>query len=374
MPPRTLTLRELNRTHLHRQHLLARSSMSVGDMLSALVGLQAQEVKDPYLGLWSRLESFTHEDLGQMLLDHSAVRGTLMRGTIHLVTAQDYPFLFQSTYSLHVRGVNSSASAHWMPREHHADIAARSQELLSDRSLTSAQIGELLQADWPDFPPGSLARAVRFLLPLIQTPPRGVWGPTISSRPSWTLPDTWLGVPVPREQIGTHEMIRRYLRGFGPASLADVMAWSGITNLKTPLSEMTEELVTYLNEDGLVLYDLADLEVLPEDVPAPVRFLPGFDNALLAYKDRRRIISDDARAIIGTPNGMFAATFLVDGFVAGIWRVHDEALELSAFATLTRRQQRDVEHEASRMVPFWTGENFPVRWVELWKLPGKHPR
>lgn len=374
MPPRTLTTRELNRTHLHRQHLLARSPMSIGDMLSALVGLQAQEVKDPYLGLWSRLESFTHDDLASMLLDHTAVRGTLMRGTVHLVTAEDYPFLFQSTYSLYLRGVNSAASVHWMPREHHAAIAARSYELLLNQSLTSQQIGEALHVDWPDFAPASLARVVRFLLPLVQTPPRGVWGPKISSRPAWTLPDHWLNTIIPREQQPAHEMIRQYLRAFGPASATDAIAWSGVTNLRAPLAEMTDELITYLNEDGEILYDLAGLEVLPEDTPAPVRFLPGFDNALLGFKDRRRIISDDARALIGTPNGMFASTFTIDGFVAGIWRVYDGALELAAFGKLTVHQQREVEYEAERLAPFWTGGNLPLRWTEIWKLPGKHPR
>ncbi|MCA9833099.1 MAG: AlkZ family DNA glycosylase [Thermomicrobiales bacterium] len=372
MPPRVVTLRELNHTHLHRQHLLARSSMSVGDMLSSLVGLQAQEVKDPYLALWSRLEHFTHDDLGNMLVDRAAVRGTLMRGTVHLVTAEDYPFLFQSTYSLHLRGINSTASAHWMPREHHAAITAKSHELLSDQSLTSLQIGEALHVDWPDFAPSSLARVVRFLLPLVQTPPRGVWGTKISSRPAWTLPDQWLGIDMPREQIAAHEMIRRYLRAFGPASPADVIAWSGITNLKSPLAEMTDELITYLNEDGEILYDLMGLEILPGDIPAPVRFLPSFDNALLGFKDRRRIISDEARAIIGTPNGLFASTFLVDGFVGGVWRVMDGALELASFQPLLKKHQREVEREAKRMARFWTGEKLPVRWMDLWKLPGKN--
>lgn len=374
MPPRTLTTRELNRTYLHRQHLLARSQMTTGDMLSALTGLQAQEVRDPYLGLWSRLESFTHADLASMLLDHTAVRATLMRGTVHLVTASDYPMLFSSTYSLHLRAINSSAAAHWMPREHHAAIAARSKELLLDQSLTSAQMGAELHADWPDHKPASLARVVRFLLPLVQTPPRGAWGPQISAKPSWTLPDHWLNIDIPREQRPAHEMIRRYLRAFGPASLADMIAWSGVTNLKTPLAEMSDEVITYLNEDGETLYDLAGLEILPGDTPAPIRFLPGFDNALLGFKDRRRIISDEARALIGTPNGMFASTFTVDGFVAGIWRIHDGALELAALDHLPKHQQRDVEREAECLAPFWTREQLPVGWVEIWKLPGKHSR
>lgn len=372
MPPRTLQLGELNRTYLHRQHLLTRSSLSVGEMLAAVVGLQAQEVKDPYLALWSRVENFRHSDLGEMLLDHTAVRATLMRGTVHLVVAQDYEFLFQSTYSLHLRGINSTSAAHWVPREHHAAIAAKSEDLLSSRAMTSAEIGNALQADWPELASGSLARVVRFLLPLVQTPPRGVWGAKISSLPSWTLPEQWLGKEVSREQQPAHEMIRRYLHAFGPASAADVMAWSGITNLRKPLDEMVDELVIYQNEDGVTLYDLAGLEIIPADTPAPVRFLPGFDNALLGHKDRRRIVSDESRRIIGTPNGLFASTFLVDGSVAGVWRVKDDALELASFQPLLKKHQRELEREANRMAPFWTGDKLPVRWTDLWKLPGKN--
>lgn len=371
MPDRVLTLRELNRTHLQRQHLLKRSSMSVGDMLCAVAGLQAQEVKDPYLALWSRIEGFQHADLAAMLLDRSAVRASLMRGTIHLVTASDYLTFFPVTYALHKRAVHSVSSAKLVSREHHAAIADHSRELLADQPLTASQIGEALAENWQDYERRSLSQVVRFLLPLIQTPPRGVWGADISQKPRWTMSADWLDVDVPERAGPAHEFVRRYLRAFGPTSLADLTSWSGVTNMKPVLAELGDELTTYTNEAGTTLYDLAGPEIIDGDSPAPVRFLPGFDNALLGHKDRRRIISDEHRAIIGTPNGMFASTFLVDGFVAGVWRVINGQIELTAFDTITERDQREVEREAEQLSPFWTGDHLPIVWADLWKLPGK---
>lgn len=371
MPERTLTLRELNRTHLQRQHLLARSAMSVRDMLSTLAGLQAQAVNDPYLALWSRLEGFQHEHLASMLINRSAVRASLMRGTIHLVTAEDYLSFFPATYQLHVRAVNSVSSARLVPREHHAAIAERARALLAHDSLTAAQIGEALQSDWPEYEPRSLSQVVRFLLPLIQTPPRGVWGPDRNANPSWTMPQGWLNAEVPEEVGPPHELIRRYLHAFGPASLPDIVAWSGVTNLKAPLAEMRDELVVYENESGTTLYDLAGLAIADPDTPAPVRFLPGFDNALLGHKDRSRIISDESKAFISTQNGMFASTFLVDGFVAGAWRVNNGEMHLAQFRELTPIDKNDVEREARLVAPFWAGEELPIVWVDQWKSPGK---
>ncbi len=371
MPPRTLTLRELNRTHLQRQHLLHRADMTVGDMLSAVAGLQAQEVKDPYLALWSRLNGFRHEHLGAMLEDKSAVRASLMRGTIHLVTAPDYLTFFPATYQLHLRAVHSVSSARMVPREHHAAIAAQARELLEQQALTAAQIGDSLKEPWPNDDARSLSQVVRFLLPLIQVPPRGVWGPRISSRPAWTLPHNWLGTDVPEEVRPPHELLRRYLRAFGPASLPDMSSWSGLTGLRSAITDLADELLTYRDEAGVVLYDLAGLEIADPATPAPVRFLPGFDNALLGHKDRTRIISKEHQILISTQNGMFASTFLVDGFVSGMWRVKDEHFELAAFGEMTGHDRQAVEREAVQVAPFWTGDALPVRWVEVWKQPGK---
>lgn len=371
MPPRTLTTQELNRTHLQRQHLLQRADMSVGDMLSALAGLQAQEVKDPYLALWSRLQGFQHHDLGAMLEDRSAVRASLMRGTIHLVTAADYLAFFPATYQLHRRAVHSVSSARLVPRQHHAAIAAQARALLEEQPLTAAHIGESLKQSWPEYDARSLSQVVRFLLPLVQVPPRGVWGPRISSRPAWTMPHNWLGTVVPEDVGPPHELLRRYLRAFGPASLPDMNAWSGLTGLKAAITDLADELVTYRDQAGVTLYDLAGVEIADPDMAAPVRFLPGFDNALLGHKDRSRIISKEHQVLTSTQNGMFASTFLVDGFVAGMWRVREGHIELVAFAPLASRDQDEVEAAAARVAPFWTGQSLSSRWVEAWKQPGK---
>lgn len=369
MPESVLTTHELNRTHLQRQHLLERSSMSTGDMLRAVVGLQAQVVNDPYLALWSRIVGFQHNDLAAMLLDRSAVRASLMRGTIHLVTAEDYQMLFPATFGLHRRALPNLAFGKQVPRDQYDAILQKSREFLQQQPATIAQIADYLLVDWPDIDRRAIGQVSRFLMPLVQIPPRGVWG--AGSAATWTPASDWLGVAIPEEVGPPHEMIRRYLAAFGPASLADMTSWSGVTNLKKPLLDLGGELVTYRNESGALLYDLTGLDIMPPDVSAPVRFLPGFDNALLGHKDRTRIISDRHRAAIATPNGLFASTFLVDGFVAGIWRVQEEELQLAAFDRLGASVREEVEQEAARLAPFWTGEALPVVWTDVWKLPGK---
>lgn len=345
--------------------------MSTGDMLRAIVGLQAQVVRDPYLALWSRIDGFQHDHLAEMLLNRSAVRASLMRGTIHLVTSDDYQMLFPATYQLHQRAVRSIATAKLVPPEQHPAIMSQARDLLADTSLTAAQFGAQLHASWPNYEAQSLAQVVRFLLPLIQTPPRGVWGPQNTSLAAWTMSDRWLGMEISETVGSPHEMIRRYLCAFGPASLPDITAWSGVTNLKTPLLELADELETYRHESGKMLYDLSGLEIASVDIESPVRFLPGFDNALIGHKDRTRIISEKNRAYIGTRNGLFFSTFLVDGFVAGVWSVVDGKMQLAALDPLSQHQKQEVENEAARLAPFWAGEEMPVMWVDPWKLPGQ---
>lgn len=371
MTERTLSNRELNRTHLHRQHLLERTSMSTGDMLLHLVGLQAQEVRDPYLGLWNRIEGFQHDDLAAMLPDRSAVRASLMRGTIHLVTAEDYLELVRFTWKLHQRAVHSVSSARLVPREHHAEICAMARELLADQPMSAADIGTALQPHFPEYEARSLGQVVRFLLPLIQVPPRGLWEAGRSPKPVWTTPQGWLNTEVIEEEAPPHAVIRRYLRAFGPASLPDISSWSGVTNFKKPLTEMADELVTYKDEEGVVLYDLAGLEVMSPDMEAPVRFMPMFDNALLGHKNRRRIVGDEERALLATQNGMPASAFLVDGFVAGMWNAKDGQIQLAEFRPLSKSERQAIEDEAAKMSVFWTGAETPLAWVPIWKEPGK---
>ena len=184
--------------------------------------------------------------------------------------------------------------------------------------MTLKVLGGKLGDRFPDLEPGAMAQAVRFLLPLVQTTPRGTWN--ASHAPTWALAEDWLGEPLPGE-ASPQTMVRRYLAAFGPATVADMQAWSGLTGLRGVVQGMRAELVVFRNERGQELLDLPGAPMPEAETPAPVRFLPGFDNALLSHKDRTRIISEERRKAIGSRNGLFDATYLVDGMVAGTWSV-----------------------------------------------------
>ncbi len=184
--------------------------------------------------------------------------------------------------------------------------------------MTAKALGQRLGVRFPDLDPGAMAQAVRFLLPLVQVTPRGTWG--ASHAATWALAEDWLGDELPGDGF-PQEMVRRYLAAFGPATVADIQAWSGLTGLRGVVQEMRGELVTLRNERGQELVDLPGAPLPDPETPAPVRFLPGFDNALLSHKDRTRIISEERRIAIGSRNGLFDATYLVDGMVAGTWTV-----------------------------------------------------
>lgn len=359
--PAVLSVHQLNRTLLHRQHLLARSSATTGDMLCTLVGLQGQVTNDPYLALWSRIQGFRHNDLSAMLLQRSAVRASLMRGTIHVVTDDDYRLLMPLTLPLHIKGFPALASGKLVPPEIIPDVIEHGRDVLQNGPLTTAELGALLQQRWPEVDAHALGQVIRYHLPLIQPTPRGIWG--ASGAAKWALPNIWLNSPVAASSADVTPMVRRYLAAFGPASVADITAWSGIRGFKPVLQAMRDELVSYRNEQGTELLDLAELPVLRGDEPAPVRFLPGFDNALLGHKDRTRIISNEHRAIIAAANGLFASTFLVNGFVAGSWKISDGQMTLRAFGSLTMPQRREVEAEARLVAHFWSGAAADIMWT-----------
>jgi hypothetical protein len=323
-----LTQRQLNRALLARQHLLRRSEMTVSRMLEHLVGMQSQAPNDPFIGLWSRLCGFHPDALSQMMIDRSAVRASLMRGTIHLVTADDYLRLQPLTWPLHERAFPSIDSGKKLDVARIPEVLEAGRGLLSLEPMTLKALGERLGAQFPAMDPGAMAQAVRFLLPLVQVTPRGTWG--ASHQATWALAEEWLERPVP-DAGSIEEMVRRYLGAFGPATIADIQAWSGLTGMRAVIEGMHDELVGFRNERGQELFDVPNEPMPEEDVPAPVRFLPGFENALLSHKDRTRIISEERRKAIGSRNGLFHATYLVDGMVAGTWAVEATTLTVRPF-------------------------------------------
>ena len=350
--PTPLSQRALNRALLARQLLLCRSDDTVLDALTHLVGLQAQTPNAPYLSLWSRLRGFHPNQLTAFILERRVVRIALMRGTIHSVTDSDCLELrphfdrvldrgLRGAFGKHLKGLNLK----------HVEAAAR--KLLSERPLTFDEVGKLLARRWPDREPSALANAARALLPLIQIPPRGIWG---EGGPAAHVPtETWLGRPLCTAPT-LERMIIRYLAAFGPASVLDVQAWSGLTRLRPILESMRPNLVTFADKAGNQLFDLPDAPRPDADTPAPPRFLPVFDNVLLSHADRGRILSEAHRKMLFGTAALLEGTVLIDGFVGAKWKIVQEpgqtVLNVQPFAPLSKRDRAAISDEGVALLRF----------------------
>ncbi|HEU5388689.1 MAG TPA: winged helix DNA-binding domain-containing protein [Streptosporangiaceae bacterium] len=337
--PQVLSQRAVNRALLARQLLLDRPSLpgagperaaQVIGTIEHLVGLQAQAPFPPYFGLNSRLDGFRPDDLATLLTDRSVVRIALMRGTIHLVSARDcLPLrrLVQPVLERGLRGVFGKQLTGVEP----AALAAAGRSLVEAEPMTFSQLGQALAERWPDNPPAALAQAVRAFVPLVQLPPRAVWGRAGQS--VHTSAEHWLGQPGPPQastaQASTAQarpaelakLVTRYLGAFGPATVRDVQAWSGLTGLKAVLEQLRPAVVTFRDEQGAELFDLPTAPRPGEDAPAPPRLVAEFDNLILSHAERSRVIGPGATKKIYTANGIIPGTVLIDGFVAGMWRL-----------------------------------------------------
>ena len=339
--PDVLDRRTLNRSLLARQLLVERSAMSAAQAIGHLVGMQAQAPNPPYIGLWTRLAGFRVDDLAGLVKSREVVRLVLMRGTIHLVTAQDClalrPVLrgaleqgLKGTFGRKLEGLDP------------AEVAALGRESVEKEPLTLGGLGSVLAERWPDRDPFALANVVRNLVPLVQVPPRGLWGE--SGQAVHTTAESWLGRPL-ATAVAPDTMVERYLAAFGPATVKDIQAWSGMTRLADAVRRLRPRLRSFRDENGLELVDLLDAPLPDADTPVPVRFLPEFDNILLSHADRARILAEEQRKLVFTRNGLIKSTFLVDGFVSGLWRIEQQrkaaTLVLEPFRPL-RRQDRDA--------------------------------
>ncbi|HWJ84144.1 MAG TPA: winged helix DNA-binding domain-containing protein [Cellulomonas sp.] len=364
-----LTSAELSRALLARQHLLERTSTSFLDVVDHLVGLQAQNAWSPYLALASRVTGFTHAQLGDALVERSVARIAVMRGTIHLVTADDALLLPVLTSPIFTRDLVVNAQ-HGPPLRtvDVAEVTAAARALVEQEPRVTTALGALLAERWPHVPPGSLAHAARGSLPLVQVPPRGVWGR--SGATTWTTAWAWLGRAAPdlsepdALDAALEELLVRYLAAFGPATVADAQAWSGLTGLRRIADRLGDRVVHFVGEPspGKVrpreLLDLPDAPRPPGGTPAPVRFLPDYDNVLIGHADRTRLISDERRRSLLSPNGVIPGTFLLDGRVGGTWRIERAPRDGRAtivvvpFEPLTRAAARSVQSEAEVVVRF----------------------
>ncbi|MGH3355663.1 MAG: winged helix DNA-binding domain-containing protein [Nocardioidaceae bacterium] len=294
--------------------------MSVTQAIEALAGMQAQAPNPPYIGLWSRLERFEPEDLGRLITGREAVRATLMRGTIHLVSARDCLSLRPSLRPILEKTVFSNTT-YGRYRLEGLDVDAllsAGRELVEEKPRTVAELRELLGPRWPDRDAAALAYAVRVLLPLVYVPPRGVWGR--SGPVAFTTVEAWLGRGVDGEG-SLEDLLLRYLAAFGPARAMDAQTWSGLTRLGEVFERLRPRLRTFRDEDGKELFDLPEAPRPDEETPAPPRLLGEFDNLTLSHADRSRVVSSEHRRRIATRNGMVPGTVLVDGFVCGTWTV-----------------------------------------------------
>lgn len=347
-PQHTLSRRELNRALLARQMLLERSELSVAAALERLVGLQAQEPQAPYVGLWSRLASFDPEELSGLIAGRGAVRGTLMRCTVHLVTRDDWERLWPVTGPARERGYRASPFAKQLATVELEELLAAGRELLTRQPMSRPELAQLLAARWPGIDPPSLAHAASLLIPVVQVPPRGLWRQGGQAR--WSASHAWLGSDVEGTAPDISALIRRYLAAYGPATVADVQAWSGLAGLGAQVEQMRGTLRSFRDERGSELFDVPDGLLPGADVPAPARFLAPFDNAQLAHAERARIVDPAHRQAVQGDRLM--RTFLIDGFIAGSWQVAADTLELRPFRPLTTKELRELEREGRRLLQF----------------------
>jgi hypothetical protein len=368
MNDRMLSLRELNRATLARQMLLERDLIPVADAIERLIGMQAQAPDPPYIGLWTRLEGFHPDKLARLILDRRAVRIALMRNTVHLVTARDCLTLRPLVQQIFDRQLYAN-------RAHRTGIegvdiealVAAGRALLEERPRTAKELGVLLQERWPEHDAAFLARAIRHLVPLVQVPPRGIWGK--SGPAAHTTAESWLGRPLASDP-SLEEMVVRYLAAFGPATVKDIQTWSGLTRLSEVTERLKPRLRTFRDEHGKELFDLPDAPRPEPDTPSPPRFLPQFDNLILSHADRTRVIADEHRKVIASKNGMVPATVLVDGFVRGTWRTErtrgKATLVVEPFELLAKEDRETLAAEGERLVRF-VGEGaeaFEVQFAE----------
>ncbi len=342
-----LSVRDLNRALLERQMLLSRRAARVPEALEDLVGMQAQEPQAPYVGLWSRLDGFVAEEVSDLLVERRAVRGALMRATIHLVTTNDWIRLRPLVSPVLAAGFKASPFSKPIAAVGLTELLSYGRELLTDQPRSRAELAPLLAERWPGVDPTALAYAVSYLEPIVQVPPRGLWRRSGQAR--WMSASAWLGSDIDAH-LAHGEMFLRYLAAFGPASVQDFQTWSGLSRTRQIVDSQRDRLRSFRDPEGRELLDVVGAPLPDPDTPAPVRFLQPFDNAILSHADRTRIIPSDRREAVYRDRLM--RTFLVDGFVAGTWRLQGATLHVHPNRPLARHDMPAVIDEAERLVQF----------------------
>jgi Winged helix DNA-binding domain len=345
-----LDRRTLNRTLLARQLLLGRGRGTSLPLLEHLVGMQAQVPLDPYVGCWARLDNFDPEELAAALLERRAVRMTLFRATIHLVTRSDAQRLRPLMQDMLERLLASSPFARALTGVDLEPILAAGAASLAVKPQRLAELRDAFAERWPAHDADALAQAVRYLVPLVQVTPRGVWRQTLQT--TFTTLERWLGPQTPEESPDERELVLRYFGAFGPASPTDLRVWSSLRNMKPAIERLRPELTSYRDERGRVLYDLPGGLFVDGSAPAPVRFLPQYDNLFLSHAERART----TETVRWDSSFAHHGAVFVDGFLAGAWKLQRtrgcSTLAVQRRTTITRPATRDVREEAERLLAF----------------------
>lgn len=343
-----LTGRRLNRTTLRRQLLLQREPLGVVDAVRRLVGLQAQQAASPYVALWNRVAGFQPAELDAAFAEHRIVKASLLRITLHAVAADDRPVWHRAVVGslrgsrLHDRRFTSTGLTS-------ADADGSLDDLLGFLSepRTNADVDAYFAARFPQAAEQRIWWALRTYAPLIHAPGPHVW--TFGPRPSYLAASIRPEGAAPVDEADAMvSLARRYLAAYGPATAADLAAFSTLTRAPATaaLAALGDELVRHTGPDGKPVLDLADGELCEEDTPAPPRLLGMWDNVLLAHTDRSRLIPPDYRGTVIRRNGDVLPTLLVDGYVAGVWRPVEAGIEATAFRRLPRAVWEGLAAEA----------------------------
>jgi hypothetical protein len=347
-----LTRRALNRATLARQLLLQRARLTPVEGVEALAGLQAQAARPPFIGLWTRLEKLNVEDVLKAFEKRQLVRATAMRGTLHWLSARDYRQLRAALQPALTWGMKSilreRAAALDLPA---LEKAAR--ELFAEEPRTFDEARDELARRFPKGDERAMGYAVRNVVPLVQVPQGAPWG--FPAAADFALADEWLSGAHSKDDSPL-PVARRYLAAFGPASAQDFQTWSALPSAREAFESLRGELQPFRDERGRELFDLPEAPRPGEDAPAPPRYLPEFDNLVLSHADRTRVIAGEHRGKVVTRNLQVRATFLLEGEVAGTWKVERKkkaaALVLEPFGKIARRDLAALEEEGERLLRF----------------------
>lgn len=351
-PTPTITRLQLNRATLARQLLLEREKISALGAIERLVAMQAQLARPPYVGLWSRVKGFKREDLTSLFTSRKAVRGTHLRGTLHVMSAKDFA-RFRGAIQ---PALSAGMQAILRDRLKGFDVdsvTAAAREVFAKGPTGFERVREYLIKKFPKGDERAMGYTARLQVPLLQVPDESRFG--YASAADFTLAEKWLGGKISSDER-PDELLLRYLAAFGPASVSDAQTWSGLARLRDAFERLRPKLVTFRDERERELFDLPKAPRPDEDARAPVRFLPEFDNILLAHDDRTRIVADANRKHVYLPGLRVAATLLVDGFVAGAWTVESKkgvtTIAIQPFAKLSRITREEAEEEGEQLAHF----------------------